>query len=88
MKADFLTVHAVRKQAVENREMFVGAKWTELDRSGPNRVACGTITAGFVSRAAYLQQTAESAASSRFTCSVAANQVLLNSDHILHIWPP
>lgn len=53
------------QQAVENQEVFVGVKWTQLVRSGPMWVTFGTIiTAVFALRAAYLQQTAESAASS------------------------
>lgn len=77
------------QQAVENQEVCVGAKWTQLVRSGPIWVTFGTIiTAVFALRAAYLQQTAESAAFSWLACPVKPNQVQLNSHHTLHIWPP
>lgn len=84
VKVEFLTVLAFSRLKRIMRCLWVqsGLSWSYQVRSE------WPVVPLLLDSRHELQQTAESAASSWLTCPVKTNQVLLNSNHTLDIWPP
>lgn len=84
VKVEFLTVLAFSRLERIMRCLWVqsGLSWSYQVRSE------WPVVPLLLDSRHELQQTAESAASSWLTCPVKTNQVLLNSNHTLDIWPP